>query len=295
MIPFPQKRNDIEMLKIIKEYKVNLLFGVGIIVLLLSSQSSKLPNKSYAQYEFYTSQTFENSELKIALNNPLHCPLRVWLFNSNKELQKSFSKINPILLNSKSDTLLIFPMANEPQSKVTFSSRLGSTSKEIKNIKLELPFPKNKEYRIIQGNNTNYTHNSSWSRYALDFNLAVNDTICSATSGFVVGVIDKYKYGGKGDEWKPYGNFITIYEPNSGIFTQYVHLIQNGSFVKVGDQVESGQPIALSGKTGQSDIAHLHFNCLVPVNNNDGLKSIPYEFIEGYKSTDLKKNDIVTK
>jgi len=39
----------------------------------------------------------------------------------------------------------------------------------------------------------------------------------------------------------------------------------------------------------------LHFNCLVPVNSNDGLKSIPFEFIEGYKSKNLKKNDIVRK
>ena len=66
--------------------------------------------------------------------------------------------------------------------------------------------------------------------------------------------------------------------------------------MKIGDSIKRGQPIALSGKTGQTDIEHLHFNCLIPVNDNvDGMKSIPIEFIEGYKSVDLKKNDIVKK
>ena len=122
-----------------------------------------------------------------------------------------------------------------------------------------------------------------------------NKLIASYDISDSVGVIDKYKFGGEGDKWRPFGNFITIYEPDSGIFTQYVHLIKNGSLVKVGEKIDSGQPIALSGKTGQTDIEHLHFNCLIPINNNDGLKSIPFEFVEGYKSESLKKSDIVKK
>lgn len=101
--------------------------------------------------------------------------------------------------------------------------------------------------------------------------------------------------GGIGKEWKTFGNFITIYKPNSGLFIQYVHLAENGSLVEIGDEIQSGQSIALSGDTGQRDIEHLHFNCLIPVNTNDGLKSIPIEFIEGYKSEELKKDDLVIK
>lgn len=56
-----------------------------------------------------------------------------------------------------------------------------------------------------------------------------------------------------------------------------------------------GQPIALSGNTAQSKIEHLHFNCLIPADNNDGLKTIPREFINVQKSIDLKKGDIVIK
>jgi murein DD-endopeptidase MepM/ murein hydrolase activator NlpD len=274
---------------------MRLLIIITILTLTTGCKPSKLPDERFAQYDYYKSFNIENNELKIELKNPLNCPLRIWMFHSDKDLQTDFNKINPIELKSKSDTLLIFSNIDSIENEVNFSSRLGSTSKKIKNIKVELPFPTGKEYRIIQGNNTNYTHNTDWSRYAVDFNLKVNDTISAATSGFVVGVIDKYKLGGEEDNWKPFGNYITIYEPNSGIFTQYVHLVQNGSLVKIGDKIESGQPIALSGKTGQRDIEHLHFNYLIPINNNDGLKSIAFEFVEGYKSEELKKNDLIKK
>jgi murein DD-endopeptidase MepM/ murein hydrolase activator NlpD len=129
----------------------------------------------------------------------------------------------------------------------------------------------------------------------LDFDLKTNDTICSATDGFVVGVVSKYKYGGKGEEWKPFANFSTIYEPSSGVFTQYNHLVENGSLVKVGDKIVRGQKIALSGNTGLSTEEHLHFSCLIPVNSEDGLKSIPIEFVGGIKGINLKKGDELKK
>jgi len=271
------------------------VFVFVVFLINVSCKSTKLPTKKFSQYEYFKSYSFENNNLRIALKNPLDCPLRVWMFNNDTLLQNKFSQINPIELKSKSDTIITLLNVSKIKDEIRFSSRLGSLSKDIEQIKLDLPFTIDKEYKIIQGNNTNYTHNSDWSRYALDFNLKTNDTICSATSGFVVGVVDRYKLGGKSDKWKPYGNYVTVYEPKSGLFTQYVHLTKNGSLVQLGDKVISGEPIALSGNTGQTDIEHLHFSCLIPINNNDGLKSIPFEFKQGYKSQELKKNDVVRK
>ncbi len=274
--------------------KKNFLFL--ILILCIACKTSKLPSERYTQVKIKLAENFENNTLKIDLKNPLNCPVRVWIKNPNNALQAKFEKVNPILLKSKSDTSFVFSEVKEYNKHNSYSGSLGNPLKKIKNIKMELPFPKNKEYRVVQGNNTDHTHNTTHSKYAVDFNLKINDTICSAISGFVVGVIDTYEFGGKGDKWKPFGNFITIYEPNAGIFTQYVHLVKNGSLVKVGDHVKSGQAVALSGETGQTDIEHLHFSCLIPANNDDDeMKSIPIEFIEGYQSVDLKKNDIVKK
>jgi len=271
------------------------VYLITLFLLAISCESLKLPTEVVHQYEYSKSYRLENNQLKIEIKNPLYCPLRVWMFHDNKELQNRFSQINPIELQSRSDTVLVFYNVDKIENGVNFSSRLGSLNKKIEMAGIELPFPENRRYRVIQGNNTNYTHNSDWSRYAVDFNLKTNDTISAATNGYVVGVVDAYKHGGKEEKWKPFGNYITIYDTQSGIFTQYVHLVKDGSLVKVGDQIVSGQPIGLSGKTGQTDIEHLHFNCLVPENSNYGLKSVPYKFKEGYDSQNLNKNDVVKK
>ena len=272
-----------------------ILYYIIAMISLLPGCTPKaiLPGIKYNQYDYGKSLSYSNDTLNIELKNPLHCPLRVWFFSSNEQLQIEFNKIIPVTLNAVSDTVLTFVNIQRKVEQIRFNSKLGDVSKETKFIELDLPFPKNKKYTVIQENNTNFTHNSDWSRYALDFDLKINETICSATDGFVVGLVDKYKYGGKGQEWYPFANYLTIYEPGSGIFIQYVHLEENGSLVNIGDKVHRGQKIALSGNTGQSTVEHLHFSALVPVNSEDGLKSVPIDFVGGIKAVKLKKGDVL--
>ncbi|WP_209390064.1 M23 family metallopeptidase [Chryseobacterium sp. RR2-3-20] len=127
----------------------------------------------------------------------------------------------------------------------------------------------------MQGNNGNFTHNTPYSRYAVDFDMKVGDTITCADDGFVVGVIKDYEFGKNDKNWENFSNFITVYHPQSGLFTQYAHLKKNGNFVKVGDFVKRNQPIGLSGETGYVSGAHLHFNVLIPERNKT-LVSVPY-------------------
>lgn len=277
------------ILKIIK----NIIFT--FIFILFGCKTTKLPNKKYYQYEYEKSYSYKNDSLKIEIKNPLYSPLRIWFINSDSEIQNKLNQINPIVLESKTDTIITLTNILKFNNQLSFSSRLGSLSKKITEIQLDFPFKDNKEYAVLQGNNTNFTHSTNWSKYAIDFNLKTNDTICSATNGYVVGVVNDYKYSGKGQEWKSFSNFITIYEPNSGIFCQYAHLVKNGSLVKVGDKIERGQKIGLSGNTGQSTREHLHFSCLIPVNTEDGLKSIPITFVNGQKGIELKNGDKVKK
>jgi murein DD-endopeptidase MepM/ murein hydrolase activator NlpD len=272
-----------------------VFFSLSLTFLLIGCKTTSLPTVKYSQYLYEKAYTFRNDTLKIELKNPLHSPLRIWFFSQDEELQKKFNAVTPITLNPQSNSVLTFVHNKEIDGQIRYASLLGDISKKIDSIELDLPFPKNKKYTIIQENNTNFTHNTDWSRYALDFNLKTNDTICSATDGYVVGIVDQYKFFGTGAAWQPFANFITIYEPDSGIFTQYVHLVQNGSLVKIGDEIKRGQAIALSGNTGKSTREHLHFNCLIPVNSEDGLKSVPITFVGGIKGINLKKGDVLKK
>lgn len=181
---------------------MKLFFSVVMLGILIGCNSSRLPTEKYSQAAYNSSFRFDNNQLQIELGNPLNCPLRIWIFNSDKDLQSKFQTINPIQLNSNSDTVIVFENINDFNDKLNFSYRLGSTSKKIDTIKLELPFPTNKAYKVIQANNTTFTHNTDYSRYAIDFDLKKNDTICAATNGYVVGLIDQYEiwWQGRGME-----------------------------------------------------------------------------------------------
>lgn len=264
-----------------------------LLVGLLACRSHQIPSVRYTQYDYGKSFTWQNDTLSIYLMNPLACPLRIWVNTTNTELLKVLGQQLPIVLPSGHDTTLIFPEISSERKNITFTSRLGDTTQQIREIEIDFPFPNNRTYTVLQGNNTNFTHNTDWSRFAIDFNMKTGDTICSATDGYVVGLIDKYFHSGKEPRWKPYANFITIYDSASGLYCQYVHVAHRGSLVKIGDEVKRGQPIAFSGNTGQSTEEHLHFNCLIPEHSEEGLRSVPFTFIGGIRGTSLKKGDEV--
>ena len=50
----------------------------------------------------------------------------------------------------------------------------------------------------------------------------------------MVGVIKDYELSGTTENWTDYANYITIYHPKNGVFTQYVHLTKMDHFVKLG-------------------------------------------------------------
>ncbi|MBT8244206.1 MAG: M23 family metallopeptidase [Winogradskyella sp.] len=75
-------------------------------------------------------------------------------------------------------------------------------------------------------------------------------------------------------------------------FSQYVHLKQYGSLVKIGDSIKANQYIALSGFTGWTTIPHLHFGVYKPTEN--GLESIPI-LLDSIRAKELKRGNIITK
>ena len=151
-----------------------------------------------------------------------------------------------------------------------------------------------KEYKIVQGFNGKFSHSSTYSKYAIDFSLKIGDTITSVDDGYVVGLIEKYKEFGTSKKWKENdrSNYITIYHPHSGLYSQYVHLNYNGGIIELGDYVEKGQPIGISGMTGYTTIEHLHFNVKIPTDKY-GLISTEYEFENEIKASELKRDDVI--
>ncbi|NND80367.1 MAG: M23 family metallopeptidase, partial [Maribacter sp.] len=71
--------------------------------------------------------------------------------------------------------------------------------------------------------------------------------------------------------------------------------LEKGSLISMGEKIKQGQSIGISGKTGYTSVEHLHFNMLTAANTEEGLESIPVEFVEGYKGIELSRNDFNEK
>jgi murein DD-endopeptidase MepM/ murein hydrolase activator NlpD len=277
---------------------MKISYCIIILITFFGCQSIELPKEKYNQFDLSKVNVFiRNDTLFCSLNNPLECPLRFYISTSDNNINNSLHSLSPVTIRSKKDTLITFRIQSDDSNKLVTSwgTCIGDLDRKIDFNKMSLPFCKGESYKIVQGYNGQYSHYTNYSRYAIDFGLKINDTICAADDGIVVGVIKDYKIGGNDKRLEDFANYITLYHPRSGLYTQYVHLKYDGSLVKVGNIVHQGQAIALAGMTGFTSIAHLHFNVLVPCPPKDGFKSVPIEFIENYSGNKLKVNDVVKK
>ena len=135
-----------------------------------------------------------------------------------------------------------------------------------------LPFEEGKDFRVIQGYFSHFTHKE---RAALDFNMKKGVKITAAREGVVIRVKEDGTKGGLSRKYRSHGNNIVIQHPD-GSRAGYWHLKHNGALVNVGDSVKKGQVIALSGKTGYALVPHLHF--LVWTNKNGNWQQVPTRF-----------------
>jgi murein DD-endopeptidase MepM/ murein hydrolase activator NlpD len=255
--------------------------------------SCGVPRQELFQAQTATTVNVVNDTIHFKLNNPLKSPMRYFITSTDSVFNTKIKRYHQIVLPPQKDSLVNIPADSLLVKSIVLNTMLGDPRKEALQTRLSLPFASGKQYSIIQAYDGAYSHNEKYSKYAIDFNLKVGDTVCAADDGVVVGVIKDYKQGGANKKWAQYANYITLYHPQSGLYTQYVHLKYNGATVKLGDEVKRGQPIGLSGKTGWTDVAHLHFNVLMAVPR--GLVSVPVKFDGGIEGVALQAGDIVKK
>ncbi len=266
-----------------------------ICMLLVVYSCSRLPEERLFSFYFSATYTIENDTIYFNLKNPLACPIKIKAKSKDPKVEAHLEKGFPFFLGAQTDTLVSYYAKDiDEGSIITFSGQWQGNKDSITPKKISLPFPSGKTYRINQGYNGAFSHNTLTSKYALDFALKIGDTICAVADGYVVGVVEDYKYGGSSRKWRDFANDITIFHPEMNTFSQYVHLDHNGSLVNVGDTIKRGQPIAISGLTGFTSGPHLHF-CMFKVTERHDFLPIATEFIEGYNGEDLEKGMLVEK
>jgi murein DD-endopeptidase MepM/ murein hydrolase activator NlpD len=153
--------------------------------------------------------------------------------------------------------LLLLPSIVFSQTQDDYSIR------DLKNGKFKadnsyiytLPFRNKKRVFLIQAYESSFSHKGE---RALDFKVKKGTKICAARNGVVISARKDSDKGGLKNENLSDGNYISI-KHNDGSVAHYWHLQKDGVMVNVGDTVQTGQWIGLSGNTGYSAFPHLHF------------------------------------
>lgn len=121
-----------------------------------------------------------------------------------------------------------------------------------------LPYPVGDRHNVRQGNcnEANSHHDGFNETFAYDFEMPIGSTVVAARGGTVLAVIEQF---GDDQHGLAEANVVAI-DHGDRTYAKYGHLTRNGVLVEVGDEVEAGQPIALSGNSGMSRGPHLHFS-----------------------------------
>jgi murein DD-endopeptidase MepM/ murein hydrolase activator NlpD len=143
-----------------------------------------------------------------------------------------------------------------------------------------LPYLSGETYRVTQGFNGSFSHKGN-SRFSIDWSMPEGTLVCAARGGIVVGVKSWSCEGGGSDKYKDKGNYIMI-RHTDGTIGEYDHLVKDGAKVKVGQVVQLGDVIGLSGKTGFASGPHLHF-CVYKAIDGKTRETFPIRF----KTSDL--------
>ena len=140
-----------------------------------------------------------------------------------------------------------------------------------------LPFEAKARHKLFQGYQGSFSHQAgSPNEYAHDWDLAAGSIVQAARDGVVVGVRQDSNASGVGDRFRNSANYVII-RHNDGTYAEYLHLKQDGAVVKLGDTVQAGQAIALSGSTGYTSGPHLHFAVFRAIDGNTR-ETLPVKF-----------------
>jgi murein DD-endopeptidase MepM/ murein hydrolase activator NlpD len=141
----------------------------------------------------------------------------------------------------------------------TYYATFGSMSaKHDDACVYSLPYASGEAFRVSQGFHGKYSHSGA-NEFAIDWKMPLGTPVHAARGGTVVAVKDDSDQGGGDSRYDADANYVLI-RHEDGTLGHYVHLLRGGSRVQVGDKVQTGDILALSGNTGHSTGPHLHFS-----------------------------------
>jgi hypothetical protein len=158
-----------------------------------------------------------------------------------------------------------------------FHARFGDPRARASQYIYGLPFPTGDTFTILQGFHGAFSHHGS-DEYAIDFQCPVATPVIAARPGIVIAANASAQGAGTTPEFLEYRrvNFVMVLH-DDGTIGAYMHLAPSGVEVAPGQRVARGQELALSGNTGFSTTAHLHFAVMTAGEDGVSSRSFPFQ------------------
>jgi murein DD-endopeptidase MepM/ murein hydrolase activator NlpD len=115
----------------------------------------------------------------------------------------------------------------------------------------KLPFSAESKFPLRSGYGGRANRQVAANEYMLVWDMPEGTPVLAARDGVVVGIRDDSNERGMTDEFRNRANVVVI-EHADGTLAEYVHLKYQGSAVKLGQAVKTGDLIGYSGNTGFS-------------------------------------------
>jgi len=150
----------------------------------------------------------------------------------------------------------------------------GTTAAESRYL-YALPWESGKAYRVNQGFHGSVSHKGK-DAYAADFDLPRGTVVVCAREGLVVFRETHFDKGGPSEKYRDFANTLVIAHED-GTLTRYLHFQKDTVRPQLGDWVQAGDILGLSGNTGFSTAPHLHFDVYRP-GGDMRVETIPFRF-----------------
>lgn len=214
-------------------------------------------------------------------DNQLPGPMEVQLsFKRSDNVLAAPALPRRVLVPARGSLLVATLYASDPRQNGDFELLLdtmpGDPNAKPFDYRYRLPFD-GARVRVDQGPGGGFSHADAQNRYAIDFAIPEGTPVLAARGGVVMQVesdferagLNREKFGGR-------ANFVRVLH-DDGSMAVYAHLKPEGVQVRVGQRVQPGDRIGLSGNTGFSTAPHLHF--VVQVNRSMRLQSVPVRVV----------------
>ena len=152
-----------------------------------------------------------------------------------------------------------------------------------------LPFGKLQSRSVSQAFDGRHSHQHPKTKYAVDILMPENNKIFAARSGIVIEIVTEKLGDTAAKKGFPIHQLRILHQ--DGTMAVYAYLKPGSLSVRIGQRVQRGQLIGLSGTSLEENVKpHLHFS----LQKNTGMKleSIPFKFFGANKTAITPKSDM---